>query len=536
MISSGSPNSKIWLVGEALGQEELTQGKPFVGYTGQELHKMLGEVGILPHETFMCNILDAIPPFGKIENCFYKAKEAGGFKVDRLDGRYPNSAVLAGRSTVREAIGKYRPNLVIALGATPLWALCGENGITKWRGSILDGVHGVKVIPTFNPAAITRQWSWRWLAVQDLRRCKREGDFPEIRYPDREYLIAPTLDTVMDFLGDIKDQVVVADTETFGGQIDCIGIATSKNKVLCIPFNSFQKDNPHYWSLEDEIIVVLKIKEILQSNRIVWQNCLYDMQYLVHDWGYLCNTTDDIMIMHHTCFSELRKALEVITSLHCVYYRFWKEEGRGWDPRLDDVNTHWTYNCDDCAYTFEDFTSLNNTMDILKQREQYEFLMSLVLPVLKMMLRGCNIDKAYKDGLSQSLQIAKDSRREWFKEVLGHDLNPDSSKQMTALIYDDFQVKEIRDRKTKSRTMNDKAIIVIKQKNPLLRPLLEVVEEYRSIRVFKSNFADALLGEDGKMRSSVNICGTNTFRFSYSKDAFGSGGNLQTIPMGTEKD
>jgi len=536
MISSGSQSAKIWLVGEALGPDEKTQQKPFVGYTGMELRKMLGEVGILPHETFMCNVLDAVPPHGKIENCFYTAKDAKSFGVERINGKYPNTAVSVGRETLRREIGLHRPNLVVALGATPLWALCGEIGITKWRGSILNGVHDVKVVPTFNPAAITRQWSWRWLAVQDLRRCLMQSAFPEIRYPNREYVIAPSLDVVMDFLGDIKDQTIVADTETWGGQIDCIGIGTSKDKVICIPFNSFVKDNPNYWSLEDEVTIVLKIKEVMKTNGVVWQNCLYDMQYLAHDWGYLPNTTDDIMIMHHTCFSELRKALEVITSLHCVYYRFWKEEGKKWNPVTDDVNTHWTYNCDDCAYTFEDFTSLNKAVDDLDQREQYNFLMKLVPPVLRMMLRGCRVNKKYKDGLSTSLQEAKDSRRLWFNEVLGHDLNPDSNPQMTTLIYDDFGVKEIRDRKTKGRTMNDAAITKIKRENGLLRPLLEKVEEYRSIRVFKSNFADALLRDDERIGSSVNICGTNTYRFSYSKDAFGSGGNLQTIPRGTEKE
>jgi hypothetical protein len=38
------------------------------------------------------------------------------------------------------------------------------------------------------------------------------------------------------------------------------------------------------------------------------------------------------------------------------------------------------------------------------------------------------------------------------------------------------------------------------------------------------------------MRCSFNITGTKTYRFSASKNPFGNGANLETIPKGTEKD
>jgi len=39
---------------------------------------------------------------------------------------------------------------------------------------------------------------------------------------------------------------------------------------------------------------------------------------------------------------------------------------------------------------------------------------------------------------------------------------------------------------------------------------------------------------DMRMRTNFNVCGTETYRFSSSKNAFGSGGNLQNIPKGGE--
>jgi len=52
--------------------------------------------------------------------------------------------------------------------------------------------------------------------------------------------------------------------------------------------------------------------------------------------------------------------------------------------------------------------------------------------------------------------------------------------------------------------------------------------------VFLSTFIMMPLDQDSRMRCSYNICGTETYRFSSSKNAFGSGGNLQNLPKGDE--
>src|SRR4029077_12934026 len=49
-----------------------------------------------------------------------------------------------------------------------------------------------------------------------------------------------------------------------------------------------------------------------------------------------------------------------------------------------------------------------------------------------------------------------------------------------------------------------------------------------------STFINARLDVDGRLRCSFNPCGTYTFRYSSSKNAFWSGTNLQNIPKGVE--
>ena len=106
---------------------------------------------------------------------------------------------------------------------------------------------------------------------------------------------------------------------------------------------------------------------------------------------------------------------------------------------------------------------------------------------------------------------------------------------MSAFFYDELGLPVQRDRKTRQPTLNAKALATLCEKEPLIRPLVELIERKRSLGVFLSTFCLMRLSPDGRMRCSFNVCGTETFRFSSSTDAFGNGGNLQNIPKGDEE-
>ena len=54
---TGPCPAKIMLVGEAPGEREVAEGQPFVGFSGQELSKMLQEAGIMRSECFITNVV-----------------------------------------------------------------------------------------------------------------------------------------------------------------------------------------------------------------------------------------------------------------------------------------------------------------------------------------------------------------------------------------------------------------------------------------------------------------------------------------------
>lgn len=200
----------------------------------------------------------------------------------------------------------------------------------------------------------------------------------------------------------------------------------------------------------------------------------------------------------------------------------------------------WRYNCEDCVRTREVGESLERAVKAMGMEKVNAFQQAFFWPVLQCMQRGVAVDKKARAAFAMELQGEMSARESYFYRILGHALNVRSSKQMTELFYGDLKQKPNYSRPKKGEaphlTCDDEALDKIGQREPLLRPLLRAIAEYRTLGVFLSTFVLAPLDVDGRMRTSYNICGTETFRFSSSKNAFGSGGNLQNIPKGGEDD
>src|SRR6201988_3107418 len=150
------------IVGEAPGADEKSQGIPFVGASGMELNRMLGEVGIGRNECFVTNVIRSRPPNNDVSFFFAKAKKDITREHILIKKRHCLPAVRDGLDLLRKELALVKPNIVIALGGTALWALTGREGPTKWRGSMLlsdvlsDGKQ-YRVIPTIHPAAVLRE-------------------------------------------------------------------------------------------------------------------------------------------------------------------------------------------------------------------------------------------------------------------------------------------------------------------------------------------------------------------------------------------
>jgi uracil-DNA glycosylase len=246
--------TKIAIVGEAWGEEEERQRTPFVGASGRELTRMLSEAGIHRADCFLTNVFNLRPgPRNDIDTlCCDKANDRSGLPPLRA-GKYLRHEYLPELSRLREELGAVKPNITIALGNTAAWALLGNAGISKIRGSIAPGrlVPNQKVLPTYHPAAILRQWELRAVTVFDLMKARRESEFPEIRLPKRTVYIEPNLQDLEWFYVNyiLPARYLSVDIETASDQVTCIGFAPRVDLAFVIPFVDLRRGG-NYWQTE----------------------------------------------------------------------------------------------------------------------------------------------------------------------------------------------------------------------------------------------------------------------------------------------
>ena len=174
----------------------------------------------------------------------------------------------------------------------------------------------------------------------------------------------------------------------------------------------------------------------------------------------------------------------------------------------------------------------------------FDFDIALLDPVWYMMERGMLVDDKAKfvfhgkyHGQWEDLQMKLNS-------VAGQEINVNSTKQMKDFLYVALGLPE--------RYMGGK----VTTNEDALRSLLGISEEkhktsktdttklkwlraymalmliikIRTVRKRISSYIDVVLDEDGRMRTTFSVGGTETFRFSCSKTLWDTGCNRQTIP------
>lgn len=577
--TKGNPQGKYLIVGEYWGVEEDKQKKPFVGSSGKELDKILQEAGIPLSECFFTCVVNTRPPGGDMAAFLVPTKDAKRIKMDPYKGVYPKTELLHGLAALREVIDHMKPELIIGLGNWPLWALTSEakitnskkpyigykvpTGIASFRGSQLYTPEGEKLLVTYHPATVMKQSDWRHLVVHDIRaRAKLLHAWSE---PVRDYIIRPSFEQVMNYLTQLqvraelttKPFIVANDIETRTlyyprnndkhapagfREIECVGFAHNTASALCVPILETTKSGS-YWSPEEERAVIREMQAVLEHPKIeiCGQNFQYDFQHYRGWWGIQPNYKHDTMLAHHTCFPGMRMGLDFISSMYCSFHKYWKDDGKMSTDEYNDEQ-RWTYNCRDCVVTYEAIHEIAKALDVFGLLEQYAFQMHRARAATNMMMRGMRLnEKKRGDETLRALEAAMELGNKIIS-LMPEDLYTQDSKktpwyrsntQLGELLYDVLLEKEIFDRKTGNRTVNDAALHTIGMRNPILRPLVENIQAYRSLETFQG-FLKMTTDLDGRARTTFSPT-TETFRYRSSDTAFGTGRNMQNIPAGNEE-
>lgn len=431
------------------------------------------------------------------------------------------------KALVETIIESRRPRVVVTFGEAPFFLLTGHSSHYKWRGSQFNkSLAGYEywLIPTYHPVEIMRQFEWLTVAGMDLTRAKRIQNLPPRDVREYDFITSPSEAQVYEALDGLIESTHAVDLETLKGHITCIGISLTLHRAICIPLTQRHSLEP-YWEPEAERRILTFLHHFFQRKDLSWvfQNGIYDLQYIVRYLGVRPKINFDTMVAQQLRYNPLPKSLDFIASQHCENYIYWKDD-------IEEAHKYWEYNCLDCIYTIQAAVVLAKAVEEAGKGPQLDFQMKQVDAALTLSLRGFACDQKYKNSLIGPMLEMQNKHQEWINTAVGRQLNVKSPKQMQEFFYGDMQIKPVKNRKTKGVSTDAKALAIIAQREPILRPLIERIEILRSIGVYVGTFIQMLLDRDDKIRCVFNPAGPETFRWSSSKSAFNTGTNLQNIP------
>jgi uracil-DNA glycosylase len=148
----GPLTAKIMLVGEAPGQREDEQGRPFVGASGQWLTELLALGGLKREEVYITNIVKSRPPNNR----------------DPLP-----EEVAACQGYLERQLELIQPRLVITLGRHSMTWFCGPGQKISQVHGRARRARGFAVLTMYHPAAGLHNPDLKSQIADDFRKIPR---------------------------------------------------------------------------------------------------------------------------------------------------------------------------------------------------------------------------------------------------------------------------------------------------------------------------------------------------------------------------
>lgn len=152
VFGEGNGKARLVFVGEAPGEEEDLQGRPFVGRAGKLLDQLIERTGLGRDEVYICNVLKCRPPRNR----------------DPEPGE-----VTACKGYLLAQLEIIDPKVICTLGRHAYNALLGvDERITRIRGELTD-YRGILLLPTYHPSFLLRNNNHLREAWEDMERLKQ---------------------------------------------------------------------------------------------------------------------------------------------------------------------------------------------------------------------------------------------------------------------------------------------------------------------------------------------------------------------------
>ena len=108
------------------------------------------------------------------------------------------------------------------------------------------------------------------------------------------------------------------DIETKFGMIEMIGFSASPTHAMVVPFWDIRKGGNYWPDIASEKAAREVVRGILENPSItkIFQNGLYDLQYIIKEGYRPRGCREDTMLLHHALYPEMQKGLGFLGSVY----------------------------------------------------------------------------------------------------------------------------------------------------------------------------------------------------------------------------
>jgi DNA polymerase len=525
------PNAKILVVGEAPGDIETEQGRPFVGPAGDRLWSTFSRFGVKRENVSIANLYNEQPP----NNDFTWIEENRGAEL------------AANVRDLRLHVVQHAYNIVIVLGAKPAYYLLSVGPVGAWRGSVFSnsvrppGQAAQKFAVTFHPAAVLRDATKLPIFDVDIEKFVKESAYPEHIVLNRTYHTKPTHLQAVEWFDKLSKAKLLA-----------VDIEASKktHKIICVGF----ADSPHdgYCFSWDDIASQTYIRWLLESNiPKVLHYGYFDELILEQEGININNYVHDTYNLQQVLWPGFPKSLAYLTSIY-TDLSYYKKTGRDeipddekeWGDKVDK-DTLYVYNCKDCVATFECLEKMLPELIELGVADIYRQEMEMCDVLFAIARNGMPVDVGLRSNMLQSALHKWDALQMVLNSIVGQEVNVKSPK-LPYILNDKLDIPYRKNRgKT---TANEDAIVNLlgwvagkmadskgaetKARYKIKLEVLTMILEIRALRQLISNYLKTAISPDNRIRS-VYAYGPETGRLKAEGFVDGTGINSQTFPRGS---
>lgn len=527
------PDDAIMIaVGEAPGAVEVTQGKPFVGQSGQLMKGVFGELGSDWEKVHRTNVVLCRPPGNREPT------------VDEIACCHPR--------LLQELVSSTAPT-ILSLGKTAHESLLGTYAnVTRgfWQR------WGLKwVLPTWHPAYVLRKPSEIKALVRDVKVALQGPDEVSISYLHQ----APEWESIstVDELGEMIDRFdpgrpVSYDLET--NQVVWYD-RPSKRADSILMMSVWPRDFGSGFVISDEVIynpdARRYFKAFFDKFFTLGHNAMFDNVFL-RSVGIPNPRVDfDTILAKYVLDEEPPHGLKEIGKHYFGVKDYEQEYVQKYLKSRNDEYSKVPYN-ELATYAVWD-VMLTDALGTEFERQllannMYEWpfdniLMPAQEALAKMELHGCRVDIPYLLKCQEVLQAEMDELTDQMRAMAGvPTLNPNSPVQLAAIIWDQLRLRPNRATRAfreHPRSTNVEALEHLASYNSKTHvkvregdPFVDLLMHHRRVAKIKSSYIDNLVefaDTSWYIHPSGRAFGTEVGRLAFSDPA------VQTIPRPSDR-